>query len=164
MLICGNCNKQPAMVHLAESVERDGEKSWDFQDLCDACAREMGLPHAKLMDPLVLFQPFQFQTMREADAACSQCGLKLSEFRRGGRLGCEKCYEAMGPFLKDILEKAHAGKSKHVGRGPGRAGEEAGRRDDLDALQRRLKAAVDSEAYEEAARLRDRIRNLERDS
>ena len=85
----------------------------------------------------------------------------LLEFRRGGRLGCEKCYEAMSPFRTEILEKAHAGKSRHVGRGPGRAGEEAGRRDDLDALQRRLKAAVDSEAYEEAARLRDRIRKLE---
>lgn len=164
MLICGHCNKQPAMVHLAEAVERDGERAWEFQDLCDSCAREMGLPHAKLVDPMVLFQPFQLGTSREVEAACSQCGLKMSEFRRAGRLGCEKCYEAFGPFMKEILEKAHAGKSTHLGRGPGRTGEESGRRDDLEALQRRLKAAVDSEAYEEAARLRDRIRTLESDA
>jgi len=161
MLICGQCNKQPAQVHLAEAVDRDGEKTWEFQHLCDSCARDQGLPHAKALDPLLLFQPLQILGTKETDVACPGCSLRLSEFRRGGRLGCEKCYEAFRGILREVLEKAHTGKSKHVGRGPGPGGEADGRRDDLEALQRRLRAAIESEAYEEAARLRDRIRTLE---
>ena len=161
MLICGHCNKQPAQVHVAEAVEHDGERIFEFQHLCDSCAREVGLPHAKTLDPLLLFQPLQLAT-KEVDSACPQCSLRLSEFRRTGRLGCEKCYDAFKGILREVLEKAHTGKSKHVGRGPGPGGEEGGRRDDLEALQRRLRAAIESEAYEEAARLRDRIKTLEK--
>jgi protein arginine kinase activator len=162
MVICGHCNKQPALVHLAEAGDRDGEKTWSFRHLCDGCAREMGLPSAKLLDPLAIFQgPFQLLASKELDIACPQCALKLSDFRRSGRVGCEKCYDAFHDILKEVLEKAHTGKTKHVGRGPGPVGEATGRREDLAALQRRLRAAIESESYEEAARLRDRIRSLE---
>jgi protein-arginine kinase activator protein McsA len=41
------------------------------------------------------------------------------------------------------------------------SGEEASRREDLAALQRKLRQAVESEAYEEAARLRDKIRSID---
>jgi protein arginine kinase activator len=161
MLICGHCNKQPALVHLAEMVESDGKRSWSFQHLCDPCAREMGLPNAKHLDPLALFLPLQGIAGKEADVTCPQCSMKLSDFRRTGRVGCEKCYEAFADCLKEVLEKSHAGKTKHVGRGPGARGEENARREDLAALQRRLQAAIESEAYEEAARIRDRIKELE---
>ena len=57
--------------------------------------------------------------------------------------------------------KGAGGKTKHVGRVPGMTGEEASRREDLAALQRKLKQAIEAEAYEDAARLRDKIRAID---
>jgi protein arginine kinase activator len=156
MLICSHCNKQHALIHVAEAATRDGKKFWDIQHLCEGCAHELGLPHAKSVE---LFQSFPIGVL--TDLKCPQCGLRLSDFRRTGRLGCEKCYEAFKEPLQDVLEKAHAGKTHHVGRAPGMSGEEASRREDLAALQRKLRQAVESEAYEEAARLRDKIRSID---
>ena len=157
MHICGHCNKQSAMIHVAETVEREGKSSWDIQHLCDSCAHELGLPHAKTLD--AFFQTLPIGSV--VDTKCSQCGLRVSDFRRTGRLGCEKCYEAFREPLAEVLEKAQGGKIKHVGRVPGMTGEEASRREDLAALQRKLKQAIEAEAYEDAARLRDKIRAID---
>lgn len=159
MLTCTHCNKQSAQIHVAESVEHEGKKSWEIQHLCEECAQEMGLPHAKTLDPMMLFQALGVGSATELK--CSQCGMRLADFRRSGRLGCEKCYEAFRDALAEVLEKAHGGKTRHVGRGPGMTGEEATRREDVAALQRRLRQAIESEAYEDAAKLRDQIRAID---
>lgn len=154
---CSHCNKEPALIHVAEVAEREGKTFWDIQHLCDSCAMELGLPHAKTLDSVFATVPVASLT----DAKCSQCSLRFSDFRRTGRLGCEKCYETFRDALQDILEKAHGGKAMHVGRGPGMTGAEAARREDLAALQRKLRQAVESESYEEAARIRDKIRSID---
>jgi protein arginine kinase activator len=159
MLICGHCNKQTALIHVAESVDREGKKSWDVQHLCEECAHELGLPHAKTLDSFFQALPLGLGLLTETK--CSQCGMRFSDFRRTGRLGCEKCYDAFRDSLQEVLDKAHGGKTKHVGRGPGMSGEEATRREDLAVLQRKLRQAVEAEAYEEAARIRDRIRSID---
>lgn len=157
MLVCSHCNKQHAIIHVAETALRDGKKFWDIQHLCEACAHELGVPHAKTLESV--FQSFPIGTLTESK--CSQCGLRFSDFRRTGRLGCEKCYDAFQEALQEVLEKAHGGKTKHVGRAPGMTGEEASRREDLAVLQRKLRQAVETESYEEAARLRDKIRGID---
>jgi len=160
---CGHCNNKPAMIHVAELVEREGKKAWELQHVCEACAREVGLPQTKLVDSLLQMAPIT-ALVSKLEPSCPGCSLRFSEFRRNGRVGCEECYKAFRDVLTDVLEKAHAGKTKHVGRGPGAAGAAAGVQDDLEVLHRKLKVAVESEAYEEAARLRDRIRTLEKGS
>ncbi|MFN0205374.1 MAG: UvrB/UvrC motif-containing protein [Planctomycetota bacterium] len=158
---CGHCAKQPITIHVAECVEREGETVWDVQHLCDNCATMLGLTHAKSLDAVAMlhFQPVPVPAIK--DITCSQCTHKMSDFRRTGRLGCEKCYESFGTQLKEILEKAQAGRTAHVGRAPGMTGEEASRREDLASLNRRLKKAIEREAYEEAAAVRDQIRQIE---
>ncbi len=149
---------------MAELSEREGEKDWDLHHLCDNCARELGLPHPKLGDALLVLPPIPLFSTKGSDLACEACGLRFNDFRRAGRVGCEKCYDSFAEPLEEILQKAHAGQSRHVGRGPGASGEVACRRDELAALHRRLKTAIATEAYEEAARLRDLIRGFEEES
>lgn len=136
---------------------------WDFQHLCDTCAQMLGITQTKSVDPLALLQLHAFPTPVAPikEIICSQCGLKLSEFRRAGRLGCDKCYEAFKEPMNDVIARAHGGKSLHVGRKPGMSGEETSRQEEVAALNRRLRKAIESEAYEEAARMRDRIKSLE---
>lgn len=94
-------------------------------------------------------------------APCPGCGMTYEEFRKVGRLGCPECYTAFGVALRRLLKRIH-GADAHVGRGPRpqvdaqpHAGVET-----LAQLRQELQRAVDEEAYERAAEIRDRIARL----
>jgi protein arginine kinase activator len=91
---------------------------------------------------------------------CPSCGCSKEAFERTGRFGCPDCYRTFGPFLPGLLAKMHKG-TRHVGKIPARSlsPEVLGGR--IDSLSGELDQAVRAENYEEAARLRDEIRDLE---
>ena len=62
--------------------------------------------------------------------------------------------------LVALLERIH-GATQHVGRVPSRMGASMVREKELIELRRELQSAVQSEEYERAAEIRDRIRYLE---
>jgi protein arginine kinase activator len=90
---------------------------------------------------------------------CPDCGLQYGEFRATGRLGCPAEYDAFRPALEPLLARIHRADA-HAGKTP-RAVRTARRADRLDELRRRMAAAARAEDYEEAARLRDAIRQEE---
>lgn len=163
MANCNQCDKATATIHVAESVRRDSEAeaTWELQHLCDTCAQLLGVTQAKAPDSLGLLQIQAQHAPPVKDVSCAQCGLRLAEFRRTGRLGCPHCYETFRDQLQEVFEKAQGGRAAHTGRAPRMTNEEASRREDLASLQRKLRQAIESESYEEAARVRDRIRQLE---
>jgi protein arginine kinase activator len=91
---------------------------------------------------------------------CDTCGTKFVEFRNTGRLGCPHDYDAFRDELLPLLENIH-GDIKHAGKSPRRLPAAKAHQQELAQLRRKLSQAVTAEAYEEAARLRDRIRELE---
>lgn len=105
------------------------------------------------------------ETKGPDDRACPRCGITAAEFQKRGRLGCADDYGAFEDDLDRLLLKIH-GRNVHVGRMPARAKERQGRRrfvkERLEALRRELDAAAKAERFEEAAKLRDRLRELER--
>src|SRR5207237_9606432 len=62
--------------------------------------------------------------------------------------------------LLPLLESVH-GDTRHVGKVPRRLPRAKGAQLELAQLRRKLQQAVTEEAYEEAARIRDRIKELE---
>jgi protein arginine kinase activator len=86
--------------------------------------------------------------------------MDLEEFRRRGRLGCPKCYEVFKAPVGELLERVH-GARQHVGRLPGVSDGELERMQSLAELRQKLEVAIREEAYENAARLRDEIQQLE---
>jgi protein arginine kinase activator len=82
------------------------------------------------------------------------------EFKAAGRCGCPNDYDVFREPLLPLLERIHRG-SKHVGKVPPHALKHAAVQIELRDLRRQLRTAVEQEAYEEAARLRDRIRQKE---
>ena len=60
------------------------------------------------------------------------------------------------PLIKRVQRSTH-----HVGKRPSRVSAEAGGVNELRLLQERLAKSVQAEAFEEAARLRDEIRQAE---
>ncbi len=62
--------------------------------------------------------------------------------------------------LLPLLENIH-GETEHTGKFPRRAPESSRRQFELVRLRNKLRSAVEAESYEEAARLRDEISDLE---
>jgi protein arginine kinase activator len=75
------------------------------------------------------------------------------EFRAEGRLGCPQDYRVFSAGLLPLLQRYH-GATRHVGK-VARRPEGATQR---LRLRTKLRAAIAREDYEEAARLRDRLR------
>ena len=99
------------------------------------------------------------QAAELARLACPACGIKYVEFRSQGRLGCPHDYAVFRSALVPLLERIHRA-ARHVGKSPRRTTNPS-RQKELVELRSRLQAAVASEAYEEAARLRDLLRERE---
>ena len=88
-----------------------------------------------------------------AEMVCPDCGIKYMEFRAGGRLGCPLDYWVFSKGLTPLLQRFH-GATRHVGKA-------ARRREGAWSgfgMRTRLREAIAREEYEEAARLRDLLR------
>ena len=98
-------------------------------------------------------------------ARCASCGTTWDTIRSDGRVGCAACYVTFAARLASVMERVQRG-SEHVGKTPRAAHKRRlrleqlrQRRDNqLTMLQNRLKSAVASEHFEEAALLRDKIK------
>ena len=153
---CGN----PSTIHYTSII---GKKKVQ-QHLCEACAREQGVvsesapaneaagPTLNLQALVNLIMNQQGKTTEAVPLACPECGLKFSQFRAEGRLGCANDYDVFAEMLVPLVEKAHRA-STHNGKVPASRAirTEHGRR------QLELQRAIAEERYEDAARLRDAL-------
>ncbi len=183
-MLCQNCHKNSATVHVTEivpvvAVESEGNPAPSAaptpsqpgpaqvyeQHLCELCAQSMKLPEhpaakKSVADIWKLLQLSALQNRRQrrqGTLACKGCEMTLEDFRRKGRMGCPRCYETFGEQVGELLERVH-GASRHVGRLPGVSPEAVERQQRLAELKLRLEVAVREEDYEGAAKLRDEIR------
>ena len=154
-MTCQRCSAQ-ASVHMTETVKGKVREV----HLCDRCASEAGLslgppPDLGLdavLEKLVL-QHVGALVGELARANCPICGISFMDFHINGRLGCPHDYSAFGAGLVPLLRRAH-GATRHVGKQPVRRQG----RDERLRMRALLRAAISSENYEEAARLRDLLR------
>lgn len=154
-MLCQLCDLRPATIHITEIV-KDQKK---VLDLCEECAQKKGLAHGTGAIPSLLAS-LVGERAPAAATRCPDCGITFDEFRAKGRFGCPRDYEVFAAELAPLLEKIHAAKA-HVGRLPGGVLPDAGREQLLRRLRRDLTRAVAEEQYEEAARIRDEIRQAE---
>ena len=98
---------------------------------------------------------------------CSKCGTTYEEFIQKGRFGCAACYSSFGSQLGKML-KSIQGAEVHTGKRPkGFVTTTPGRilRDisETEKLSLKLHEAIEKEEFEEAARLRELIRQMKRE-
>jgi len=91
---------------------------------------------------------------------CPSCGTSYATFRGSGRLGCPHCYVAFRRVLLPFLGRFHR-QVTHLGKFPRHAAGSASRVGEITRTRIALEKAVAAEDFETAARLRDRIRELE---
>ena len=157
-MLCCVCKEKDATVHLTQIV---GDKMQKL-DMCEECAKAKGINDptsfamADLMLGLGASQELD-QSAAGAELKCPRCGFSQADFKKSGRLGCPECYKTFVEGLEGLLKTMHKG-TRHAGKVP-----EALRRtrdvaDRMKSLQKKLAKAIEEENFEQAAALRDEIK------
>ncbi|WP_455544432.1 UvrB/UvrC motif-containing protein [Intestinibacter sp.] len=97
---------------------------------------------------------------QKVDITCSVCNTSFEEYKKTGKLGCSKCYSTFEEQLKPIIEGIY-GYSEHVGKFPKNEFTDTEVIRTVEQLKQQLNIAIQEEEYEQAARLRDEILQLE---
>jgi protein arginine kinase activator len=160
-MLCNICNKKEATVHLTEIVNEQVTKL----NLCEDCAREKGAEmeeHFGLSELLAGLTDMGSTVEPETAVStkCPNCGMTYQNFRKLGRLGCSVCYDAFKKELAPLLKRIH-GSDRHVGKVPLRGGKTIKDTRTLQDLKMQLEKAIQTEEFEQAAKLRDKIKDLE---
>ena len=163
---CDFCDKK-ATVFLTQLVEGQMKKIC----LCDPCAKERGVtdPTGFSLADLLLGGVAAGASAGAGGKTppataggggkCPTCGFTLDDLRRVRRFGCSDCYATFSDEVGQIIRGMHQG-SSHVGKVPTGLMALHIRHQRIEQLRSRLDQAITSESYEEAAGIRDEIRNL----
>jgi len=160
---CNACAK-PAVYHITEVREGEVKKELHFcEDHFHEYMTRLDNPTAE--DESGVPQAIQdladdAEAKLADDVSCPNCGITFREFREHGRFGCPLDYDVFREQLLPLLENIH-GETEHTGKVPKHAPAGSRQHYDLIRLRRELAAAVEQEAYETAARLRDQIQSFE---
>jgi protein arginine kinase activator len=164
---CDQCHEREAVIHLTQIVN----EQVTTLHLCERCAAEKGVesPGSVSKNPLGTFLAAMGKGLPDeapAPAAgdrhtCPRCGATLQDFRETGRLGCAECYRSFEAPLRELLRRLH-GSTHHVGE---RYAERTADRTDSVRreadLREQLRLAIETENFELAAEIRDRLRVTE---
>ncbi|CAG0970100.1 Protein-arginine kinase activator protein [Phycisphaerales bacterium] len=142
--------------------------------LCETHAAEHGIavqPAGKIGELIKQHVSALTQAAQAKGNVCPTCRLTFAEFKQHGLLGCAECYRIFEGQISPLIERAHEGGVKHVGKTPRRVSceidesarakaELAARAERLSRIRVELETAVRAEQYEKAAKLRDELRRL----
>jgi protein arginine kinase activator len=173
---CHVCGVNVATIHFAQVI--NGKKS--TKRYCESCYQKSSAaapltgyelstlleqnPVAKSTADLglkLIAQWLTHATSKLALTRCPECGVTGEDLQKRGLVGCGHDYEVFGEDLLPLIERLH-GKTRHVGKAPSVGHELAAREERKKDLKGRLDAAVRDERYEEAARYRDELKDVEK--
>ena len=171
-MLCDHCHKNEATIHMTNIINNQKTE----QHLCSACATELQQagklsPYSSFMNDMWdnnFFTNDFFKNMVYPDnllkahqsKRCPQCGITYDEFNRVGKFGCGQCYETFNSEINPLLERIQ-GSSEYEGTIPSRGTNVFKAKYEVKQVRRQLDTAIQAENFEEAAILRDKIKNLE---
>ena len=165
-MICQNCMQRESVVHLTKIVNGQTTQT----HLCQECAQKIqGFSFAiypgmvpDFLQALFGHDPINNEQGLEVtlQEKCSGCDRTFIQIQQAGRMGCGKCYDKFQSQMELLLRRIHGGVN-HVGKVPERSGAAIKNRKSIVELKNKLHELVNKEEFEEAAVIRDRIRELE---
>ncbi|MDD3296836.1 MAG: UvrB/UvrC motif-containing protein [Candidatus Omnitrophica bacterium] len=158
-MLCDICHKSNATVHLTEIIDDKVVEMHICQKCAQSKAEELS-SQPNIVDFLGGLTGLGRIEGNEKTLKCSACGLSYAEFKSKGRLGCEHCYSVFKQQLLPLLKKIHSS-CAHYGKTPLGQDKLNSSQEYLKDLQAQLKRAIKLEEYEDAARLRDKIKKIE---
>lgn len=155
-MLCDRCKQNQATSYIKTTINGVTKE----EHLCSACAAKEGVNLSNFAQNI---NPFSFfkaeQPEQPAAKRCPLCGRSFEELQEIGKVGCPQCYETFREELKPTLKSLH-GAERHQGRIQG----VDARREKLTELKAQLTDCIKTQDYEQAAVLRDQIKELEDES
>lgn len=177
-MLCQICKKNTATIHYKSNINGSVEEKY----LCSDCAAKSGIgDKTKSSDMFHTFDMVDsfFDNSQDAlfgglfgemlsskhgtassASVCRGCGMRYNEFVKGGKIGCEKCYETFDSLLKPTLKRIH-GNTGYCGKTPVGFEKKDNTQEKIAELKDKLAKAVEAQEYEKAATYRDEIKALE---
>ena len=158
-MLCSICKEKNATVHLTDIK---GDKIQKV-DLCEDCAKNKGVNESTFAIADMLLGLGASQEIDQGSGGveikCSQCGFSQADFKKSGRLGCPECYSTFAEGLEGLLKSMHKG-TQHAGKVPEGMRQARDTSKKLESLQKKLDKAIKEENFEQAAALRDEIKQM----
>ncbi|HHV65938.1 MAG TPA: DNA helicase UvrBC [Peptococcaceae bacterium] len=169
-MLCQNCHAREATVHFTKIVNGQATQ----MHFCSECAQKVqGFSFGFSLHPVMVSDFLQaiFGVNPAGQAGqpcnvlqqekCPGCGKTFAQIQRTGKMGCSRCYEKFEPQMELLLRRIHGG-GTHVGKTPLRCGAAFRTEQEKSRLKSKLQELIEREEFEEAAKVRDRIRELEK--
>jgi len=177
-MICDNCRKNEATIHLIQ-LNNNGEVK--KLDLCKECAKELAflsdenINEAEFNDSTNILaidlgffnenESFDFfnnlNSTNKENRRCQYCNISLSAIKKIGRVGCPKCYEEFKEELNPLIKLIQTG-IEHKGKIPINSNRRLKIEKKIKDLKFMLEEQIIIENFEEAAKLRDKISSLQK--
>ena len=158
-MLCSICKEKDATVHLTDIK---GDKIQKV-DLCEDCAKSKGVNDSTFAIADMLLGLGASQEIEQSsggvDVKCPQCGFSQADFKKSGRLGCPECYTTFAEGLEGLLKSMHKG-TMHAGKIPEGMRQARDNSKRMESLQKKLEKAIKEENFEQAAALRDEIKQM----
>ncbi len=160
---CQKCGKNEANNHFTRVI--NGKK--EELHLCSSCAKEEFPTFSPFGNEIIdagsflsgLFGGAPTGIKASNAEVCPSCGITFAEICEKGKIGCADCYNAFRPSLLRSVKQIH-GTTAHTGKIPQRAGSEISKSRRIEKLETELSNAVMKQEFEQAAKLRDEIKEL----
>lgn len=165
---CSQCKTRPATMEITQQIDGKEEKV----HLCTECAHKnesaLSLDTFSLEDLLTSLFNIDAHELKMAgmkqealhNLACDRCKTTFNTFRKTGKFGCSKCYEAFDSRLDATLKRVHSGHVTHQGKSPNQTLTQVDQIERIEELKTYLSELIKEEAFEEAAVVRDEIKKL----
>ncbi len=161
-MVCDKCGVNEANIHFKQVINNQSTT----MHLCENCAEEIGFnlfagPSSSFFNILsgILGGPPAISQIKEDK--CPGCGISFSEVQSKGKLGCSDCWQTFKkqllPFLKEMQ-----GNTFHTGKSPKGFAEKVETSREMVKMREELNKAIAKEEYEEAAKIRDKIKEMEK--
>lgn len=145
--------------------------------LCDTCMKEHGDQFLQQQAAMFSINPLltgllnQEQFLAEKQQSvyaqqellqCPKCSITYRQFLNAGKIGCAECYKTFDKQITPVLRRIHNGNETHVGKIPKRVGGNIHIQREIRSLRDVLEKQIQEEAFEDAAKTRDTIKQLEK--
>lgn len=152
---CQSCGKREATVKYYENI--NGTKK--ELHLCSECANKLGvMEFPDIFSPMFVSMP---DYTYDEVIKCGKCGYTLDEYTKTGLFGCPECYNTFNENLDELFLKIH-GKNRHVKDKVTKQQEnKMDKSTEIEKLKEILNKLVEEEKYEQAAVIRDKIKEIE---
>ncbi|MCP4549054.1 MAG: hypothetical protein GY835_21570 [bacterium] len=163
--ICQLCKHRGAQLSFSELTPAGKSTLM----LCTSCALKLGVPvsgrEQGVIDTEKIWEALVSELALQKSGeplSCTSCGWTFASIEKSLSLGCPHCYRTFQGDMTRLLQNYH-GNSKHIGKIPFALVRKLDLRRRILAIKSSIARSVKAERFEEAARQRDEVKDLERE-